>query len=127
HAEQRLFSRVSQLKPLKAKKPHLIVGIGGCVAQKEKAALTKRFPFVDIVFGTNAINDVIPLLERVERGEGPVISVPDEGPAPSSELVASSNGPRIHAWVSVMRGCDNYCSYCVVPYVRGASAKQRAG
>lgn len=119
HAEQRLYSRVSQLKPLKIRKPHLIIGVGGCVAQREKAALTDRFPFIDVVFGTNAVADVISLVERVEQGERPIIHVPEEGSAPSSELAATSDRLRIHAWVSVMRGCDNYCSYCVVPYVRG--------
>jgi tRNA-2-methylthio-N6-dimethylallyladenosine synthase len=119
HAEQRLYGRVSQLKPLKARKPHLIIGIGGCVAQREKSALTDRFPFLDIVFGPNAVADVVSLLKRVEHGERPVICVPEEGAIPSSEIAAPSDRFRIHAWVSAMRGCDNYCSYCVVPYVRG--------
>jgi len=119
HAEQRLYSRISQLKGLKKKKPNLLLGIGGCVAQKEKAALTERFPHVDIVFGTNAINDIVPLLKKAEQGQRPVIAVPEDGPAPRSHAAVSRDRPSIHAWVSIMRGCDNHCSYCIVPLVRG--------
>jgi tRNA-2-methylthio-N6-dimethylallyladenosine synthase len=119
HAERRLYNRVSQLRRLKARRPDLIIGVGGCVAQREKATLTERFPHVDIVFGTNAVTEIVPLLQRVERGERPIIATPDDGPAPRSRVSAPADRPRVHAWVSVMRGCDNYCSYCVVPYVRG--------
>lgn len=119
HAEQRLYSRVSQLKRLKAKRPGLIVGIGGCVAQKEKAALAERFPHVDVVFGPNAVAEIVTLLKRVEDGERPVVAAPEDGPEPKRLQAMRSGRQRIHAWVSVMRGCDNYCSYCVVPYVRG--------
>lgn len=118
HAEQRLYSRVSQLKRLKAQRPDLIVGVGGCVAQREKGALAERFPHVDIVFGTSAAHDIVSLVKRAENGERPVVVTPDDGPALSHGTHGSLR-PRAHAWVSVMRGCDNYCSYCVVPYVRG--------
>ncbi len=118
HAEQRLYSRVSQLKQLKAQKPDLIVGVGGCVAQREGAALTERFPHIDIIFGTSAVNDIVSLVKRAEHGELPVVATPDDGPA-LSHGKQGSRRPRAHAWVSVMRGCDNYCAYCVVPYVRG--------
>ena len=125
HAEQRLYSRVSQLKRLKARNPGLIIGVGGCVAQRERGALTERLPHVDIVFGTNAISEIVPLIKRAEGGERPVIATPDDGPAPRSRASRPAARPRIHAWVSVMRGCDNYCSYCVVPYVRGPQRSKR--
>ena len=119
NAEQRLYSRISQLKRLKADRPDLILGVGGCVAQKEKAALAERFPHVDIIFGPNAINDIAALVERAEGGERPVVATPEEGPEPRSDLAIEPDGRRMSAWVSIMRGCDNYCSYCIVPYVRG--------
>lgn len=127
NAEQRLYGRISQLKRLKSQRPQVLLGVGGCVAQKEKAALADRFPHVDVVFGTSAINQIASLLERAERGERPIVETPEDGPEPRSDLVASANGPRISAWVSVMRGCDNYCSYCVVPYVRGSQRSKRLG
>ncbi|GAB4330097.1 MAG: tRNA (N6-isopentenyl adenosine(37)-C2)-methylthiotransferase MiaB [Candidatus Abyssubacteria bacterium] len=117
HAERRLYGRVSQLKGLKLKRPDLIIGIGGCVAQKEGERLTKRFPHVDLVFGTNAVTEISHLLRRAEDGERPVVVTPEDGKSPRSDLVFGR--ARLHAWVSVMRGCNNYCSYCVVPYVRG--------
>jgi tRNA-2-methylthio-N6-dimethylallyladenosine synthase len=119
HAEQRLYSRISQLKRLKARKPSLLVGVGGCVAQKEKKALTDRFSHVDIVFGPNALQDIVTLIQRAERGERPVVATPEDGPAPRSDQAVQGDHTRLRAWVSVMRGCDNYCSYCVVPFVRG--------
>jgi tRNA-2-methylthio-N6-dimethylallyladenosine synthase len=119
NAEHRLYSRISQLKPLKKTRPSMILGVGGCVAQKEKGALAKRFPHIDIVFGTNAILDIVPLIDRADSGERPIVATPDEGPDPRSDLASDRDNSRIHAWVSIMRGCDNYCSYCIVPYVRG--------
>ncbi len=124
-AEQRLYSRISQLKRMKADRPQLILGVGGCVAQKEKRALAKRFPHLDLVFGTRAINDIVSLIQRVESGERPVVATPEDGPEPRSDLAIGADHGRIHAFVSVMRGCDNYCSYCVVPYVRGAQRSKR--
>jgi tRNA-2-methylthio-N6-dimethylallyladenosine synthase len=119
NAEQRLYSRISQLKRLKEERPDLILGVGGCVAQKEKASLTRRFPHVDLVFGTSAVADIASLIERVEAGERPLVETPEDGPDPRSDLAMDREGSPLHAWVSIMRGCDNYCSYCIVPYVRG--------
>jgi tRNA-2-methylthio-N6-dimethylallyladenosine synthase len=119
HAEQRLYSRISQLKRLKAERPDLVLAVGGCVAQKEKTALVDRFPHVDIVFGTHAVMDIVSLLEKAERNGRPVVQTPEDGPEPRTDVAIDSSGKRIHAWISIMRGCNNYCSYCVVPYVRG--------
>lgn len=119
NAEQRLYSRISQLRRLKAERPDVILGVGGCVAQKEKAALADRFPHISIVFGPNAINDIVSLVKRAEDGEKYVIATPEDGPDSRSDLAVGRDNSRIHAWLSVMRGCNNYCSYCIVPYVRG--------
>ncbi|RJP22228.1 MAG: tRNA (N6-isopentenyl adenosine(37)-C2)-methylthiotransferase MiaB [Candidatus Abyssobacteria bacterium SURF_5] len=120
HAEQRLYSRISQLQHLKGQRPGLILGIGGCVAQKEKESLPQKFPQIDLVFGTNAVYDIVSLIERAAHGEKPVVSTPEDGPALRADAYSAHVPGRYHAWVSVMRGCDNYCSYCIVPYVRGA-------
>jgi tRNA-2-methylthio-N6-dimethylallyladenosine synthase len=118
HAEQRLYGRVSQLRALKLRNADLIIGIGGCVAQKEGENLTRRFPHVDLVFGPNAVTEISSLVQRAKEGRRPVIAIPEDGESLRSDQVGSHR-LRLHAWVSVMRGCDNYCSYCVVPYVRG--------
>ncbi len=119
-AEQRLYGRISQMKRLKSTKPDVLLAIGGCVAQKEKAALIERFPHVDIVFGTHALADIPSLLETARQNRIPVVATPENGPEPRSHIASVSDGKQIHAWVSIMRGCDNNCSYCVVPSVRGS-------
>ena len=125
NAEHRLYSRISQLKRLKKDRPDMILGVGGCVAQKEKGALAKRFPHVDIVFGPNAINDIVSLIEKADSGAQPIVATPEEGPEPRSDLASDRDNSRIHAWLSIMRGCNNYCSYCIVPYVRGPQRSKR--
>lgn len=124
-AERRLYGRISQLKRLKKTKSDTLLAVGGCVAQKEKTALIERFPHVDVVFGTHAITNIASLLERVEQNGIPVVETPEDGPEPRTDIATDSDGGPIHAWVSIMRGCDNYCSYCVVPYVRGPQRSKR--
>lgn len=124
HAEQRLYTRVSQLKRAKARNPDLIIGIGGCVAQREKGVLLERFPHVDIVFGTNAQRAIVGLVKQAEQGVRPVVETPEKGPIPDLGDVLLPGHRGVKANVSVMRGCDNYCTYCVVPFVRGPQSSK---
>lgn len=119
-AEQKAFSFLGRTFELKKKNPELIVAVGGCVAQQEGARILKRAPYVDLVFGTQAIDRLPALMARiktkrcrlvdVENSDQIMEAVPDSGP----------KGPvEVARFVTIMRGCDNYCTYCVVPYVRG--------
>ncbi len=117
-AQEKVFSQLGQWRELKEKNPHLIIGVGGCVASQEGAALLKRAPYVDLVFGPQTLHRLPELLNtRLETKKSVVdISFPeiekfDHLPAPRAE------GPV--AFVSIMEGCSKYCSYCVVPYTRG--------
>ncbi len=124
-AEQKAFSFLGRLVPLKQHKPGLIIGIGGCVAQQEGKRILKRMPFVDMVFGTHAIGRLPQIIARIAATRCRVVDVdiseaisPDDfvlGPVPQSE---------VSAFVTIMRGCDNYCTYCVVPYVRGRESSR---
>ncbi|KTD41558.1 tRNA (N6-isopentenyl adenosine(37)-C2)-methylthiotransferase MiaB [Legionella parisiensis] len=117
-AQEKVFSQLGQWREYKAKNPHVVIGVGGCVASQEGEDIIKRAPFVDIVFGPQTLHRLPTLLnERMEKKKPVVdISFPeiekfDHLPAPKAE------GPT--AFVSIMEGCSKYCSFCVVPYTRG--------
>ncbi|KTC78351.1 tRNA (N6-isopentenyl adenosine(37)-C2)-methylthiotransferase MiaB [Legionella brunensis] len=117
-AQEKVFSQLGQWREYKQKNPHVVIGVGGCVASQEGADIIKRAPFVDLVFGPQTLHRLPTLLnERLSTKKAVVdISFPeiekfDHLPAPRAE------GPV--AFVSIMEGCSKYCSYCVVPYTRG--------
>ena len=117
-AQEKVFSQLGQWREYKAKNPHVVIGVGGCVASQEGAEIIKRAPFVDIVFGPQTLHRLPALLnDRIAKKKSVVdISFPeiekfDHLPAPRAE------GPT--AFVSIMEGCSKYCSFCVVPYTRG--------
>jgi len=117
-AQEKVFSQLGRWRQLKASRPGLVIGVGGCVASQEGEALTARAPFVDLVFGPQTLHRLPELLERRRTSARAVVDVSfpeiekfDRLPAPRAE------GPA--AFVSVMEGCSKYCSFCVVPYTRG--------
>ena len=119
-AEDKVYGKIGEIKSLKRKKPELIFGIAGCMAQKEGEALIKRAPHIDFVLGTSKVHALTQTVRRVEAERQHVVDVnltetelPDEGEAPVLR------GGRLSAWVPIMYGCNNFCTYCIVPYVRG--------
>jgi len=123
-AQEKVFSDLGRVRELKKKNPDLVIGVGGCVASQEGAAIIKRAPYVDVVFGPQTLHRLPDLLrERRSSGRSQVdISFPeiekfDHLPPPRAE--GSS------AFVSIMEGCSKYCSYCVVPYTRGEEVSRR--
>jgi tRNA-2-methylthio-N6-dimethylallyladenosine synthase len=117
-AQEKVFSQLGQWRLLKQRKPQLVIGVGGCVASQEGEAIIKRAPFVDVVFGPQTLHR-LPALIDARRGSGkpqvdisfPEIEKFDRLPEPRAE------GPT--AFVSIIEGCNKYCSFCVVPYTRG--------
>jgi len=125
-AEQKVFSYLGRLAKLKRRKPGLLIAVGGCVAQQEGAKILARMPSVDLVFGTHAIERLPENLSRV-RAEGRRIvdidiSTVIAEPEIHGETVADG---RVSRFVTIMQGCDNYCTYCVVPFVRGREISRR--
>lgn len=117
-AQEKVFSQLGRWRPIKAKRPEVVIGVGGCVASQEGDALQKRAPHVDIVFGPQTLHRLPAMLERARKERRPVVDVSfpaiekfDSLPEPRAE------GPK--AYVSVMEGCSKYCTFCVVPYTRG--------
>jgi tRNA-2-methylthio-N6-dimethylallyladenosine synthase len=124
-AEDKVYSLLGQWRLLKAERPHLIIGVGGCVASQEGEAITARAPHVDLVFGPQTIHRLPQMLARLRQsGRAQVdVSFPeiekfDRLPAPRAEGAA--------AFVSIMEGCSKFCSYCVVPYTRGEEVSRPA-
>jgi tRNA-2-methylthio-N6-dimethylallyladenosine synthase len=117
-AQEKVFSLLGEWRKLKAERPHVVIGVGGCVASQEGDAITKRAPFVDLVFGPQTLHrlpEMIAELRRTGRSQVdvsfPEIEKFDHLPAPRAEGAT--------AFVSIMEGCSKYCSFCIVPYTRG--------
>ena len=118
HAEERVFSNVGKLKLLKKLRPETVIGVLGCMAQRDPDEIRRRAPHVDIVCGTRAFPRIAEFVEAARRGEGPIVAT-DEDSVEMPHRNTALRPSRFQAFVSVMRGCDNFCAYCIVPYVRG--------
>lgn len=126
HAEKRTFGNVGFIKELKAQNPALITAVCGCMMQQKEVAkrLAARFPFVDMIFGTNELHIFPQMLERVMKG-GRVFEIKDiEGEIAEGLPITRCEG--FSTFVNIMYGCNNFCSYCIVPYVRGRERSRRA-
>ena len=119
NAEQRIWGRLSEMRRLKKSKPSLIVGIVGCMAERLKEQLLEGNTGVDIVAGPDAYRDLPNLLKAAEAGERGVnvLLSAEETYAEIAPVRIDKNG--VSGFISIMRGCNNFCSYCVVPYTRG--------
>ena len=117
-ASEKVFSDLGRLRELKLNKPDLLIGVGGCVASQEGAAIIKRAPYVDVVFGPQTLHRLPQLInERLSSGRSQVdISFPE---IEKFDHLPPAKVDGATAFVSIMEGCSKYCSYCVVPYTRG--------
>lgn len=116
-AEDKVFSKLGQLRALKRVRPDLVIGVMGCMAPLRKGAIQQRAPIVDLVFGSAAIARVDELVDRVTRERRPVLEI---GEAPLVKLTARPAGAStLKAFVTVMEGCEKFCTFCVVPTTRG--------
>lgn len=120
HAEQRVLGNIGALKPLKDKNPRMMIAVCGCMTQQKTIVdkLKKSYPYVDIAFGVNGIDRMPEMIaERLQKKKR-VLPLPQE----RKEIVEDMPVRRdstFRAWLPIMYGCDNFCSYCIVPYVRG--------
>ena len=124
-AEDKVYGKIGEIKHIKRANPALIFGITGCMAQKEGEALIRRAPHIDFVLGTNKVHELKATVRRLESARrGPVVDVL-LGDAPLPENVPIERTGRLSAWVPIMYGCNNFCTYCIVPYVRGRENSRR--
>lgn len=118
-AEQKAMSELGRLMKLKEKNPNLIVGFAGCLAQHLGARVHGRVKNVDLVFGTHNIHRLPEMMARVQKERKPVTEVGFSSSLHSLGIFAPPPKGAVGAFVSIMQGCDNYCAYCVVPFLRG--------
>jgi tRNA-2-methylthio-N6-dimethylallyladenosine synthase len=116
-AEDKVYSKLGELRALKVQRPDVVLGVMGCMAQLQQGAVQKRAPYVDLVFGSPAVARVAELVERVRRERRPVM---DTAEAPLVKITARPpSSSRLKAYVTVMEGCEKHCTFCVVPRTRG--------
>ena len=117
-AQEKVFSAIGRWRKIKNKRPDVIIGVGGCVASQEGAAIQKRAPYVDIVFGPQTLHRLPELLDKARKTKQRVVDIS----FPEIEKFDALPEPRAEgakAFVSIMEGCSKYCTFCVVPYTRG--------
>ncbi len=127
NAENHAFGNIGNLKKLKKRKKELIVAVGGCMAQEEgKAQLLKeKFPFIDIIFGTHNVAELGALIDALREKRKKQVSVLPERKE-TEDHITPVRTSYPNAWVNITYGCNNFCTYCIVPYVRGRERSRRA-
>lgn len=125
NADRRLYGALGHLKPLKERNPRMRIVVAGCLAQKDGRTVQARAPWVDVVVGTHVLPELMHLIRASER-DGPQMDVREYTEVFPSALPAR-RGSRHHAWVSVSVGCDNRCTFCIVPLVRGTQRSRQLG
>ncbi len=126
HAEDRVIGNIGALKQYKARRPDAVVAVCGCMMQQEHMALRVKntFPFVNLIFGTNAVHELPEMLYTVLSQGRRVLRIPD-GAGIITEGIPAVRDSSFKAFIPIMYGCNNFCSYCIVPHVRGRERSRR--
>ena len=122
NADQKLYGTLGMLKKAKDQRPGMLIAVGGCLAQKDQDTIQERAPWVDVVFGTHNLDRVVSLLDYAEEW-GPVMEILEESTEVS--VVPIKREVAHSAWVTIMIGCNNACTFCIVPSVRGGEISRR--
>jgi len=125
NADNKLYGNLGHLKPVKDRNPSLRIVVAGCLAQKDQGTIQRKAPWVDVVVGTHALPQLLDLLKRSDA-EGPQMDVREYTEIFPSALPAA-RAQDFRAWVSIATGCDNACTFCIVPFVRGVQRSRAIG
>jgi len=125
NADNRMYGNLGQLKAIKDANPKMMLVVGGCAAQKDRDMIRERAPWVDVVMGTHNLDRVLDLMDHAENW-GPITEVVDELQAMPSSLPVKRELEH-SAWVTIQVGCNNSCTFCIVPSVRGVEVSRRPG
>lgn len=126
NADNRLYGNLGRLAPIKARRPGMQIAVGGCLAQKDRDTIVKKAPWVDVVFGTHNIGSLPVLLERARIQEEAQVEIAESLEAFPSTLPTRRESAYA-AWVSISVGCNNTCTFCIVPALRGKEKDRRPG
>src|SRR4051795_2451275 len=126
NADNRLYGNLGHLAPVKAERPGMQIAVGGCLAQKDRAEITRKAPWVDVVFGTHNIGSLPVLLERARVQDEAQVEILEALEVFPSTLPARRDS-AYSAWVSISVGCNNTCTFCIVPSLRGTEKDRRPG
>lgn len=120
NAEKKVYGKIGEIKKLKEKNPHLLLGIAGCMAQENKSKLIERMPIIDFVIGPYHIHDLKDIISK-ENARGAHVVKTERNPHSVSDYsdLKAVRKSKIFAWIPIMQGCNKFCTYCIVPYVRG--------
>ncbi len=126
NADNRLYGNLGHLAPTKKRRPGMQIAVGGCLAQKDRGTIVERAPWVDVVFGTHNLASLPVLLERARHNHEAQVEIAESLQAFPSDLPTRRQSPW-SAWVSISVGCDNSCTFCIVPSLRGRETDRRPG
>ncbi|HRL79214.1 MAG TPA: MiaB/RimO family radical SAM methylthiotransferase, partial [Propioniciclava sp.] len=126
NADNRLYGNLGHLAPVKAGRPGMQIAVGGCMAQKDRETVVRKAPWVDVVFGTHNIGSLPTLLERARIEEASQVEIEEALVRFPSTLPTRRESPY-SAWVSISVGCNNTCTFCIVPQLRGKETDRRPG
>src|SRR5688572_8689690 len=126
NADNKLYGNLSHLAPVKAANPGMQIAVGGCLAQKDRSTITAKAPYVDVVFGTHNIGSLPVLLERARVLEEAQVEILESLEVFPSTLPTKRDSAYA-AWVSISVGCNNTCTFCIVPALRGKEKDRRPG
>ncbi len=118
-AEDKIYGKIGELKKYKMQKPSLILGVTGCLAQKDGEDLAKKFPQLDFVLGTGRRGELVEVVKNLESARNQFVDTSNVSGMISDENIFPIRGGGVSAFVPIMYGCNNFCTYCIVPYVRG--------
>ncbi|MEK7375258.1 MAG: tRNA (N6-isopentenyl adenosine(37)-C2)-methylthiotransferase MiaB, partial [Thermodesulfobacteriota bacterium] len=118
-AAQKIYSQLGRFRALKEQNPHLLIGVGGCLAQQRGNRLFRRAPYLDLVFGTHQIHRLPELIEAREQTGGRIAETGFCERVCSLDIPALPPAGAISTFITIMQGCNNFCAYCVVPHLRG--------
>src|SRR6187399_2402778 len=126
NADNKLYGNLGHLAPVKAARPGMQIAVGGCLAQKDRDTVLKKAPWVDVVFGTHNIGSLPALLDRARHNREAQVEIVEALEEFPSSLPAARESAYA-AWVSISVGCNNTCTFCIVPALRGKEVDRRPG
>jgi len=126
-AAQKVYSQLGRLKKLREKRPGLVIGVAGCLAQEHGTGFFRRAPHLDFVLGTHNIHRLPEMIEEINNTGSRVVDTSFRESARSLGILTLPPDGGMSAYVTIMQGCNNFCSYCIVPYVRGREESRASG